>query len=154
VLQAEIAHSTPGRLRLRLAEAKGDTAWLEELRVSLLPSTGVLQVSVNPTTGSVLLHYDTGIEDFNERLAEYAGRERLFTLKTDKYVKKGKPKHAVISLLGELREGILRETGGIVDVKEIFPLAIGFYDLFFVKRSRNTPLWLTTCIRQSRNRRF
>jgi hypothetical protein len=143
VRQADIAHSVPGRLRLRLADAKGDAAWLEELRVSLLPSPGVLQVSVNPATGSVLLHYDIGIEDFNERLAEHAGRQQLFTLRIDKSVEKTKPKHAIISLLEELRESTLRETGGMIDIKEIFPLAIGLYDLFFVKRSRNTPLWLT-----------
>jgi hypothetical protein len=103
----------------------------------------VLQVSVNPATGSVLLHYDIGIEDFNERLAEHAGRQQLFTLRIDKSVEKTKPKHAIISLLEELRESTLRETGGMIDIKEIFPLAIGLYDLFFVKRSRNTPLWLT-----------
>jgi hypothetical protein len=143
VRQAQIVHSLPGRLRLRFADAKGDAKWLEDLRVSLLPTPGVLQVNVNPTTGSVLLHYDIGLEDFDERLAEHAGREQLFTLRTDQAVSKAKPKHVVISLLEELREGMLRETGGIVDLKEIFPLAIGLYDLFFVKRSRNTPLWLT-----------
>jgi hypothetical protein len=52
---AAVVHDSPGRLRLKLPDRKGDEAFLTELADRLLGVDGVHEVRANPLTGSVLL---------------------------------------------------------------------------------------------------
>ena len=57
-LQATVLHHVPGRIRLRVLSAKGDHRRLEELQHGLWPLESVRQVTTNPVTGTVVIHYD------------------------------------------------------------------------------------------------
>jgi len=50
-------HHIPGRLRVRLAKLRHNQRAVAPLRAELLTIRGVKSVSVNPYTGSILLHY-------------------------------------------------------------------------------------------------
>ena len=53
--QARVEHVTPGRVRLRVAEQRGQSAYFETVRSRLGQEPAVRGVQVNARTGSVLL---------------------------------------------------------------------------------------------------
>ncbi len=54
--QARIEHVSPGRVRLRVADQRGQAAYFEAVRSRLGQEPWVRGVQVNARTGSVLLH--------------------------------------------------------------------------------------------------
>jgi hypothetical protein len=54
---AEIAHSMPGRARLRISDRRGDAAYFASVAASLSNMAGVYKVEVAPLTGSVLIQH-------------------------------------------------------------------------------------------------
>ncbi len=61
-MNAEIVHYTPGRLRIKIAGARHQTAFFADLRRKLLAVEGVLDVTVNPTAASLVIVHDIGID--------------------------------------------------------------------------------------------
>ena len=51
-------HALEGRLRIKIAEAKGDGRKAREIEQLLQQLTGIDSVSANPTTGNVLILYN------------------------------------------------------------------------------------------------
>ena len=138
--KAQVIHHLPGRLRLRLPEGKGDPAFLEHLKLSISTVVGVNQVDVSPITGSILIQYDESAQpELSKRLAN---PNVIVELQVSHAADSAGPK-PFKKFVRELSENIKRESGDAIDLKELFPLSIAAYDLFFVKRSKPTPLWLT-----------
>lgn len=54
----KIAHASPGRIRLKVAEVKDNPLLADEIRRRLATVRGIRQVQANPLTGSVLIRYD------------------------------------------------------------------------------------------------
>ena len=52
---AEVVHRVNGRLRLRVAERRGDGPWFATTRKSLAAFPGVSRVTANPDTGTFLV---------------------------------------------------------------------------------------------------
>jgi Heavy metal associated domain 2 len=50
-------HRTPGRIRLKIPERRGDHAFFAEIAELLRRFSAVTQVECNPLTGSLLLHH-------------------------------------------------------------------------------------------------
>jgi len=68
-LGLKIEHQTAGRVRMKVAAAKGDPALLEEIGKTFGVIPGIERVTVNPTTGSLVLHYDHARhDDFHRHL--------------------------------------------------------------------------------------
>ncbi len=63
-------HLTPGRLRLRMPERRGDEAFARQVEQLLAPIPGVTQVHANPVTGSVLVRFDPRQMDAQQILAK------------------------------------------------------------------------------------
>src|SRR5579884_1454702 len=79
--RAEVVHHTRGRIRVKVHGGKGNHRLLHEIKRSLAPKPGVRQVDVNPTTGSVIVHYDDGAHpDFHRALTEHGRDTGLFAL--------------------------------------------------------------------------
>ena len=53
----EYVHSVPGRLRLKLSSIENRPDAAEALRSAAASIDGVTSVSANPTTGSLIVHY-------------------------------------------------------------------------------------------------
>ncbi len=51
-------HAIDGRMRIHIAELKGAGAKASETVARLTGLEGILNVTANPTTGNVLIHYD------------------------------------------------------------------------------------------------
>lgn len=67
-IRAQIAHSMPGRLRIRLPELRGNAEVFAQLEDLLLESRLVHGVRVNPVTASVTLEFDGQQEALLEAL--------------------------------------------------------------------------------------
>jgi hypothetical protein len=61
-LNAEIVHYTPGRLRIKIAGARHQTAFFADLQRKLLAVEGILDVTINPTAASLVIVHDIGID--------------------------------------------------------------------------------------------
>lgn len=74
--RAYLAHRTPGRVRLRLPERRGDIGFFADLARRLADCEGVARVETNPRTGSVLIMHTGELEP----ILRWGERERRFAL--------------------------------------------------------------------------
>jgi Heavy metal associated domain 2 len=61
VLEIDVVHHVPGRLRLRSARLKGNARAGEEAQLHLAQLTGVTSAKANACTGSLLVEYDPAV---------------------------------------------------------------------------------------------
>ena len=66
---AYLAHTAPGRCRFKIPSKRRDAGYFQALRDTLLDTSGVEQVEVNPLTASVLVFYDAEQVNLNELTA-------------------------------------------------------------------------------------
>ena len=141
---ADLAHHIAGRLRLRIPAAKGNPDLLRSIKESLERMPGVHRVKTNVKLGSVVLQYDpAAFTDFVRTITEHAAQHDLFTVaaedttpcvsETDQSLKR---------LLSEVNRTVHHATGGVINLKELFPLALGLHGLVFVNRSAAAAQWI------------
>lgn len=75
---AFIVHETPGRLRLKIPEKRGNTAYFTRVAEQLAQCPAIMRVDGKALTGSILIFHapGTGAKD----IAAYAERSGLFSL--------------------------------------------------------------------------
>jgi hypothetical protein len=59
---AYVSHRLPGRVRLRIAERRGDAAFFHRVGRALSRSAGVTRLETKPATGSVLIEHEGALE--------------------------------------------------------------------------------------------
>lgn len=69
-VQAEIAHSLPGRIRLRLREKRGDEAYFASLSEAVANCDDVERVKANAATGTILIEFSGRTEDLAGQLGQ------------------------------------------------------------------------------------
>ncbi len=62
---------------MKIPAAKGNDILLEEIRQALAPIPGVNEVAVNPTTGSVIIHYDPELQDKIHNTLHHHSQHRI-----------------------------------------------------------------------------
>jgi hypothetical protein len=111
---AVIAHSSAGRLRIRILSQKGNLAALKSHGDQLAACPGILSIEVNPGTGSILLLHQTTVRE----IAEYARSRNLFSLEEQK--SSSAPSAELRRNLGETFKSFDRQiqalTGGDMDL--------------------------------------
>ncbi len=111
---AVIAHTSTGRLRIRIPSQKGNLAALKAQGDQLAACPGILSIEVNPGMGSILLLHQTTVRE----IAAYAVSRNLFSLEAQKSSKLPSGKRN--RNLGETFKSIDRQikdlTGGDVDL--------------------------------------
>ncbi len=156
---ASIAHRIPGRMRLRIPSAKADTEFFEQARAQLSLLPGVLEVSCNPLTGSILVLHSPdialdleGTPEFGDGgslpfVIEPVAAERPAPVRRRRH---GKPQsdlaHALTLAVAELDDIVREATGNALDLKVLLPLAAGALGLTLMGGSGRTPVWLTLMI--------
>lgn len=75
---AYLAHEIPGRLRLKIPEKRGDTAYFARLAEQVTQCPGVLDAAGKAHTGSLLVLHSSGTSTAD--IAAYAKRSGLFSL--------------------------------------------------------------------------
>lgn len=161
--QAHVAHYIPGRIRIKLQRAQGDSVLLQQIKEGLSTLPGVTKVDVRPLTGSVIIHYNSNVGDFPAHLAERAKSAELFNLlppemsEVEEIVQKleteaeflaehSRTARSILNSVEYLNERIRQATANTVDLKVLLPLAVAVYAFFWVDRKQGAPLWITLLI--------
>jgi hypothetical protein len=74
--EAEIAHTIPGRSRLRIPTRRDDAVFFASVATGLSTIAGVNKVETRPLTGSILIHHDAPLA----HVTEAAEKARLFAV--------------------------------------------------------------------------
>ena len=158
-LKLSIAHQVPGRVRMKIPSAKGNTELLQQISETFAVIPGIEQVTVNPVTGRVL-HYDV------ERHDEFHGRFRDHhehmpgappPTQIDEFANKieeeaeflarnSESARAVVDFCKKLDQEIKKATGNSVDLKIVFAIAIIGVTVFEIGATAATPVWVTLAI--------
>jgi Heavy metal associated domain 2 len=62
-MNVQVAHQVPGRIRLKVPNVKDNPELVDQIKQMFHVIPGIEDVTVNPTTGSVVLCYDTDKHD-------------------------------------------------------------------------------------------
>lgn len=159
---AQIVHHIPGRLRIKLPQAKGNHALMRRINESLSPHEGIRRVETNAMTGSVLIQYDPHIhQEYENKLATHAANENLFTVNSppevtefDEKVNKFEAEaeflsehsdtaRAIVNAVKQLNETIKYQTNNLVDLNVLVPLVAAAFSVTEIGLYTATPLWVT-----------
>jgi len=65
-VDSSYVHALEGRLRIKIPKVKGAARKAQEVECHIRQSAGIEYVSANPTTGNVLIHYNSRLIDQND----------------------------------------------------------------------------------------
>lgn len=156
---AYIAHDIPGRMRIRVPDAKGNPTLVRDLVDKLGKVSGIESVEASATTGSVLLHYDPELHGELGRMLKGSG-ESTMPLRIEEPARrkptsrpqrrKRPPQSALARAISEtsaaLDDAIREATDNQLDLRVLMPLAMAGIGLMIIRRPAATPLWLTLMI--------
>ena len=162
-LKLHVAHQVPGRVRMKVASAKGNPELLKQIGETFGTIPGIERVSVNPATGSVVLHYDTDRHDeFHgglERHYQSAGIQCCSPPNTEIDVLANKiadeadflaqnshSARAIVDLFKKCDREIKLASGNMVDLKIVLAIGIIGVTVLEVGATTATPIWLTLMI--------
>jgi cation transport ATPase len=158
-MKLQIAHQIPGRVRMKVPSAKDNPELLEQIKQTFSVIPGIEHVTVNPATGSVVLHYDTERHDeFHGRLQQHTGgHEKPPNNEIDALASKIEQEaeylaehshaaRAVVDFFKETDRQIKLATHNVVDLKILLATGIAGYTIFEVGASAATPVWATLAI--------
>lgn len=158
-----IAHQVPGRIRMKAASGKGNPALLGQIRESFRAIPGVKGVAINPTTGSLILHYDPTqhaefYKQFQDRFASHAlslsdpPKTEIddFTNSVEAEAKfladRSLTARAIVEFCKSLDKSLRVATNNAIDLKIV--IAVGFTGLVLMEIgvAAATPMWVTVAI--------
>lgn len=159
-MNVQVAHQVPGRIRLKVPNVKENPELVDQIKQMFHVIPGIEEVSVNPTTGSVVLHYDTDRHDeFHGHLARHhtGGHNRPPTNEIDALASRIEQEaeylaehshtaRVVVDYFKHFDEQIKLATGNVVDLKIVLALGIAGFTIFEVGASAATPVWVTIAI--------
>jgi hypothetical protein len=162
-LKLHVAHQVPGRLRMKVSSAKGNPELLKQIGETFSAIPGIERVSVNPATGSVVLHYDTDRHDefrggFDRHYQSTSAQccsppntemdvlARKIEDEADFLAQNSHSAKAVVDLFKKFDREIKLASGNTVDLKIVLALGIIGFTVFEVGASAATPIWLTLTI--------
>ncbi len=140
VPEATVLHSCQGRARLRISSRRRDVGYFSVLENALSQCEGVLTISTNPVTASVLVLHQTK----PDKLYRFAGRNGLFRV-TDK-------PGTFAPVAGAIKKsgaGIAKATGrmarGEVKAADLSVLVLVGLSLYQIARGNiRAPAWYTS----------
>ncbi|MGO8844423.1 MAG: HMA2 domain-containing protein [Methylocella sp.] len=162
-LKLHVAHQVPGRVRMKVASAKGNPELLKQIGETFGTIPGIERVSVNPATGSVVLHYDTdrhdefhgglkrhyqsaGIQCCSPPNTEIDVLANKIAGEADFLAQNSRSAKAVVDIFKKFDLEIKLASGNMVDLKIVLALGIIGITVFEVGASAATPIWLTLTI--------
>jgi hypothetical protein len=157
---AQVAHSVPGRIRVKLPSARRNTRALEELRSALIAMPHVRAVEINAITGSLTIHHHPGRAGFEQQLRNYAEQRQLFELRpretgrseqfgqimrgpSQTFPESSKSADAIIGMFRSLDQTVKCATDNTLDLKVLLPAGVLLYTFLAAELMAGTPLWVT-----------
>jgi hypothetical protein len=158
--KVKIAHQVPGRIRVKIASAKGNPELLEQMKQSFTAIPGIEQVTINPATGSMVLHYDTDQHhEFHGHLEQHTGGhyrppptneiDALATkieMEAEFLAENSHTARVVVDFFKELDQQIKAGSNNTIDLKIVLAVGIAGFTIFEVGASAATPVWVTLAI--------
>ena len=168
-MNLKIEHQVPGRVRMKIPAAKGNPNLLKQVSEVFAVIPGIEEVVVNPTTGSVVLHYDTNRHDefhkaFRERHnahnavhgspnngshgadTELDKLTNSIEAEAEYLARHSHSVRAVVDFIKTLDHEIKRATNNNIDLKIVFAVGIIGLTVFEVGATAATPVWVTLAI--------
>jgi hypothetical protein len=156
----KIAHQVPGRIRMKMPQAKGNPELLEQMKQTFAVIPGIEQVAVNPATGSIVLHYDADRHDeFHSHLERHTGcRGRPApTNEIDDLANKieqeaeflaenSQAARMVVDFFKEVDRQIKAGSSNTIDLKIVLAVGIAGFTIFEVGATAATPVWVTLAV--------
>lgn len=145
---------------MKVAAGKGNEELLETIRQSIVPIPGVREVAVNPTTGSVVVHYDEEHHPTMHAKVEHHSKKHLKVCRAPEVSEVDKvaegiereaeflAEHshvarAVVDFCRTVDDGVKRVTNNAVDLKVVLPLGLAVVTFLEIGATAATPVWLT-----------
>jgi hypothetical protein len=160
-LNLHIAHQVPGRLRMKIPAGKGNPELLRQISETFGLIPGIEQITVNPTTGSIVLHYDADRHDefhgtFQHHYQAH-GPGRPPATELDELTRRiedeaeflanhSQSARAVVDFIKNVDREIKVATGNMIDLKIVFAVGIIGFTVLEVGATAATPVWVTLAI--------
>lgn len=162
-LKLSIAHQIPGRIRLKIPSGKGNPVLLEQIKDTFGAIPGIEEITVNPITGSVVLHYDVDRHDQvqgslaggpgNVAPVLYRAPTSQIDEMSDKIAQEAaflaEHSHAarmVVDFFKGLDRQIKVATHNTVDFKIVLAIVVAGFTIFEIGASAATPVWVTLIV--------
>jgi len=164
-VKIKIAHQVPGRIRMKVSDAKGNPEQLDEIKQTFSLIPGIEQVDVNPDTGSIILRYDPDRhDDFHAGFCRQCDQHHAHghagahhqppTNEIDALANKieqeaeflaqhSKAARAVVDFCKRADREIKVATGNMLDLKMVLAIGVVGFTVFEVGATAATPVWVT-----------
>jgi Heavy metal associated domain 2 len=164
-MNLRVEHQVPGRVRMKIPAGKGNPELLKQVSEIFGVIPGIEEVTVNPTTGSVVLHYDVDRHEefhgtFQQHYAAHGaanGASHGADTELDKLTgsieaeaeflaRHSHSARAVVDFVKKLDREVKLATNNTVDLKIVFAVGIIALTVFEVGATAATPVWVTLAI--------
>jgi hypothetical protein len=157
-LKLQIAHQVPGRLRIKIPAGKGNPELLKQISETFGVIPGIEQITVNPTTGSIVLHYDADRHDefhgtFQHHYGAYSQdhppRTEIDDLtcriedEAEFLAGHSRSARAVVDFVKKVDRDIKTATNNTIELKIVFAVGIIGFTVLEVGAMAATPVWVT-----------
>lgn len=158
-LKFDVAHQVPGRVRMKVPGAKGNPELLQQIAQTFAAIPGIEEITVNPTTGSLVMRYDTDQHDefhdhFHRHHGHNASNYRPPSTEIDELVDKieneaeflaqnSETARAVVDFFRKADRQIRGATNNNVDLKIVLAAGIIGFTVLEVGAAAATPVWVT-----------
>lgn len=155
-LKINVAHQVPGRVRMKIPEGKGNLKLLQQTAESFAAIPGIERITVNPATGSVVMHYDVDQHhEFHDHFQRHVSPEHCApTTELDEFAHRIEQeaeflaRHSdsarfVVDFFKKFDRDLRVATNNSVDLKIALALGLIGFTLFEVGATAATPVWVT-----------
>jgi cation transport ATPase len=161
--QLYVAHQVRGRIRMKIPAAKRNPDLLRQIGETFAAVPGIEQITVNPATGSMVVHYDADQHDEFcrqlQRRYDPARPDDCRPPKTeiDELTNKieaeaeflsqhSESARAIVDFFKSVDREIKVATNNTIDLKIVFAAAIIGFTVIEVGATAATPVWVTLAI--------
>ena len=168
-MNLKIEHQVPGRVRMKIPAGKGNPELLKQVSETFAVIPGIEHVTVNPTTGSVVLFYDVDRHDefhgtFRGHYETHGGAngggnalmhgadtelDKLTSsieAEAEFLASHSHTARAVVDFVKKIDHEIKVATNNNLDLKIVFAVGIICLTVFEVGATAATPVWVTLAI--------
>jgi hypothetical protein len=167
---AEIAHSMPGRVRLRIPAARHNPELLEEIRQALAGLPGLQRTRLKPEAGSIVLRYDIAEAAAFEAWLTQQGVSVISLPQRDLYGGPPQPggeigemaskikaeaefladhsqvARAIFDFVKQVDREVRIATNNTIDLKIVVALALAVVTFAGIGVHASTPMWVTLAL--------
>ncbi len=122
-ISTQIVSSTPGRMRLRVAQPHRQSGEMERIINTLKAHPQIDRVQMNPQHGSILIHHAGENGSLNDIFATLKDLGLIFGGMTP--YGKSQTAAGVTNAVVDLNQRVVKATDGVVDLRVLFPLGLG-----------------------------